>query len=141
MDIDITSFVNEEDPSEYSASQMELGQDAGKITWTNAMRKAGYRRPPLLRTKAQFNAFRDHVREFGAWDVAEISGWSATECNALLIQMISGDMREMPTDDDGEIDWAEVAIQSKAGRLSGNMFKCDVKGHKSFGHIFYYLGS
>ena len=41
MELLITRFYNElDDPMHYSASRMELGEDAGKITWNNAAEDA-----------------------------------------------------------------------------------------------------
>jgi hypothetical protein len=96
MEIDITEFVNNEDSSQYSASAMEFGPDAARITWRNACEQA--MQTPLL-AEEQLDALRDHVRGFGAWEDTEIDAWNATECNALFIQLISGDMREADMDD------------------------------------------
>lgn len=43
MELDITSFVRDAAPFEFSASQMEMGEDAGRITWRNACEEASAR--------------------------------------------------------------------------------------------------
>ena len=92
MEIDITSFVKTAEPYEFSASRAELGYAAGKITWNNAKRQAA--EEPILPPDA-LDEFRAWVKEFGAWSKDEIAAWDATSCNALLIQFVSGDLREL----------------------------------------------
>lgn len=91
MEINITSLL-EEDMFPFSHSAAEGGQNAGRNTWQAAL--DGPR--PLLNSPEEFAAFRDHVRDFGAWDDEEIDGWSENECKALFLQMIAGDCRECP---------------------------------------------
>src|ERR1019366_2877227 len=102
MEINITSFFGNCDPFEFSASRAERGANAGAETWRNAVKEGAD--CPLLKTEEELQALRDHMRGFGAWDNDEIAAWSAAECNALLLQMISGDMREAGLDTD-EPDW------------------------------------
>lgn len=51
MEIDITTLARDCDPADYSASRAELGDNAGKITWSNALaaRIAFFRRPNTSR--------------------------------------------------------------------------------------------
>ncbi len=91
MDINITHLL-ETDLFPFSHSRAEGGQNAGQDTWNAALN--GPR--PLLNTPEEFEAFRDHVAEFGAWTEEEISAWDENECQALFLQMISGDVRECP---------------------------------------------
>ena len=134
MEINITSFMQNEDPYEYSASRFERGDNAARDTWNNAMDQAA--REQLLTTPKELDALRDHVRGFGAWDGEDIDGWSADECNALLIQLISGDMREAGMDecDLDEFDWAEYERRANEGQISGRIYR------GADGQIYYYLG-
>src|SRR5947207_5979867 len=95
MEINITSFVQTEDPFDYSASRAECGVNAERDTWNNAKTKA----PMLLDTPEKIEALRDYVKGYGAWNEEEIAAWSAGDCNALFIQLVSGDMREAGMDD------------------------------------------
>jgi hypothetical protein len=134
MEIDITTFFNDADAFDYSASIAERGQSAGADTWHNAVDRA--HRKPMLTTEAQLDALREYVRDFGAWDDETIDAWSADECNALFIQLVSGDMREIEslcTDDDGEVNWTEYERLAQRGTISGNVFKA------SDGTIYYEL--
>lgn len=134
MEIDVTQFVRDNDAYEFSASVMERGQNADRDTWNNA--KAEAESTPLL-TDDQLDAFRDYTRGFGAWERDEIDAWTPTECNALFIQMISGDLRELEslaTRDDGEIDWPKAEKLSSEGRIAGRMYPGDD------GRIYYYVG-
>ena len=68
MEIDITHFVRTAETHELSGSVAELGQDAGKITWNNAVREAA---TTQLISQDDRDEFERWVREFGAWDRAE----------------------------------------------------------------------
>ena len=137
MEIDITNFVRESEPHEFSASVMELGKDAGKITWNNAKTEAALH--PLISTDDEIDAFRAWIKEFGAWDADEIAAWNSDECNALLIQFISGDLRELqqlcPSDNPDGIDWRKAEKRSSEGVISGRIYPGDD------GRVYFYLGS
>lgn len=136
MEIDITQFFKDAAPRDYSASQMELGRDAGKITWGHAMEDAGEYN--FLDTEEKLAEARDYFKGFGAWDEEEIAAWTPQELNALVIQEISAAMREAGWDDgnlDGELDWEEYQRMSEAGQVSGRIFKGDDDT------IYFYLGS
>ncbi len=95
-EINITRFYNEAAPMDYSASIVEIGANAGRDTWRHAMEDApDYN---MLDTDDKREEFRKYVKGFGAWDDAEIAAWSDIELNALLMQLISGDMRNGETD-------------------------------------------
>ena len=97
MEIDITNFFNNAEPFDFSASVAERGENAGRDTWNNAKREGAA--SPLLTTPEQLDALRSYVKGFGAWDDDEIAAWDDAECNALFIQLISGDMREIEGQD------------------------------------------
>lgn len=89
MDLNITHLVKLE-LRQFSASRMELGEDAGSITWNNAMESGLV----FVSTEEEKQEARDYIRSFGAWDTAEIEAWNDTELNALILQFITGDLRE-----------------------------------------------
>lgn len=137
MEIDITHFVKTAEPCEFSASQCELGADAGKITWNNAKREAAD--SPLLPSDG-LDEFRAWVKEFGAWDADEIAAWSVDECNALLIQYVSGNLREIESlcysgDDEYGIDWAKVEELDREGQISGSIYR------GGDGRVYFYMGN
>lgn len=122
MEINITEFFTNADPFEFSASRAERGQNAGPETWANAK---AYR-PPLLNTEDELQALRDYVKDFGAWSKDEIAAWSDNDCNALFIQLVSGDMREGRLDSDpDDSNWRDYEKGASDGRWSGNLFKTD----------------
>lgn len=98
MEINITSLL-ETDMFAFAHSQAEGGPDAGRNSWRAAL--DGPR--PLLNTPEEFEAFRDHVKGFGAWDAEEIAAWDENECQALFLQMIAGDIRTCPAIIEGVI--------------------------------------
>lgn len=122
MDIDITEFYNSIEPSRYSASAMELGDNAGRITWSNACNDSSEFN--LLADEDKRDAFRRFVRSNGGWNEQEISAWSDVELNALFIQWISGDIRECLEWDVADI-WANYEEMSESGRVSNNLFRGD----------------
>ncbi len=127
MELDITEFFNNECPGDYSASIAELGRDAGKITWSNA-RECAQETPLFSECKRdEVIAFFD---EFGVWE--DIANWSMAELNALLIQLISGDIREGEVN--GVWNWQEYEKATEAGDLSGNLFR------GTDNRIYYYVG-
>ena len=134
MEIDITCFVKNEDPTEYSASRAELGNNAARITWANAKRQA--KRKPMLNTPEQLDAMRQWVKESGGWDDDERDAMTDEALNAMFIQLVSGDMREMGLDEcfPDEFDWEAYRERADGG---GNIYVGDVEG----GQWFYYLGS
>lgn len=129
MELDITHFVNNAAPKDYSASVMEIGTDAAEETWYAACEASD--EYLLLDTDEKREAFKAHVRDFGAWDEEEIEAWSDIELNALCIQLIAGDMREC--DIGPNTDWELVEQGQSAGRLPGNILL------GSDGHVYYSL--
>lgn len=136
MEIDITDFVRTAETHDLSGSVAELGKDAGKITWNNAVREAA---TTQLITESGRDEFESWVRAFGAWDRAEIAAWSLDECNALLIQYISGDLNELESlcysdSDEFGIDWRKAEKLSERGTISGCIFK-------SADRVYFYMGN
>lgn len=134
MEIDITDFFNECAPMDYSASRAEIGDNAGADTWRAACEAAP--EWPLLDTEEKRQAFRDHVRDFGAWSDEEIAGWSDDELTALLIQLIAGDIREAGLDTTAP-DWEQYEKDCEAGQASGRLYGGPMS---TDGRIYYYLG-
>ena len=63
-------------------------------------------------------AMRAWAKDSGGWNDEEIAAWSDNELNALFIQLVSGDIREM-----GNSTWEEYAALSEAGQVSGCLFE------------------
>lgn len=129
MEINITSLFTSGEycPRDYSASVAEIGNNAGQITWQAAM-ESEY---GFLDTPEKLDAFRDHIQGFGAWSEEEITDWDVTECNALFVQLVSGDIREAGLDVDNP-DWDEYEANDN---IPHNIFQ------GIDGNIYYYLGS
>lgn len=106
-----------EDAFDYSASRAELGDNAGQITWNNAKQA-----PACLKTPEEIEAFRDWVADFGAWSSEEIAAWNATECNALFVQFVAGDIREAGADSLDELDEEELLEGQEQGRFHSYLF-------------------
>jgi hypothetical protein len=121
MKIDITSFFATVTPRELSGSVAEMGAHAGAITWTASCAASVHH--PLLTTDEQREAFREWVDGTGFDGVSDLCN---VELNALLLQWIASDLREMGMDEDtSEIDWEEVEKMQEEGVYPSNIFKGD----------------
>jgi hypothetical protein len=136
LELDITDFFKTEDAYLFSASAFEMGDNAGKITWNNAKREAKNYLHWLDGENAREN-LRDYFGQFGAWEKEEIAGWTDGELVALLIQFISGDIREAGLDLDRfeDIDWQEYEQQAQEGRIPGKIFFIEETGR-----VYYFIG-
>jgi hypothetical protein len=130
MEINISRFYNFADASAYSASRAEIGENAGAITWDNAINSHF----TLLDNEEKLDAMRTWAKSSGGWDDDEIAAWTDDELNALFIQLVSGDIREMREMDGHGLTWAEYQERAEAGQVSGALFK------GTDGRIYYYLG-
>ena len=96
-----------------SGSKMELGDNAGRITWNNS--KAYGAEHPLLADDDARDAARAHFRAYGAWSEEEIAAWSEEDLQAIVCQDVAAAIREMESCDDYE----------DFGRISGRISKGD----------------
>jgi hypothetical protein len=133
MEIDVTNFFTMAAPSDYSASCAEIGQDAGRVTWQAAIEDSEYYL--MLDSEYSRDAFKNYVREFGAWDDADIAALSDIELNALFMQFVAGDIRESVFYRESEWDWDAYYADAAAGRISGRLFL----GIDN--RIYYYIGN
>jgi hypothetical protein len=132
MEIEITT-LSEMNCFTLSHSAYEGGENAGQNTW-NASKKES-ENTQLLNTPEKLQAMRDFARESGGWNREEITAWSDNELNALFLQWIAGDVRELGADSLDEIDWEEAEEMQSEGQASSNIFKADD------GKIYFYLGN
>lgn len=132
MDINITAyFTNDLAPMDFSASVAEIGNNAGRDTWSAAIEESADL--DLLDTEEKRIAARAYFQTFGAWDSEEVNAWTNTELNALLIQCISGDIREASEYlEQSPVNWAGYAADENKG---GNMYQ------GTDNEIYYYMGS
>ena len=130
MELNITAFYNNTCPRDYFASVAEIGASAGPDTWRAACEDSpDYM---ILDDDDKLQAMREHMRGFGAWSDEEIAARTDAELNALLIQMIAGDIRESCLSDGGT--WAEYYEQGEQGIVSGSLFSDDN------GQVYYMIG-
>lgn len=114
-EIDVTPILSE-DCSVLSASQAELGPDAGKITWRNCLALA--ERLPLI-TDANRDDARDHFADYGAWTREEIDAWTDAELSALVWQEAAADTRHFEEDCEGDL--ARYEADCERGTISGRL--------------------
>lgn len=134
MEINITKFMRDAAPMDYSASAAEIGNDAGPTTWRAAMDDAGdYLH---LETVDQLDAMRAHIGAMGAWDDEEIAAMTPQHLNAMFLQCVAGDMREAGIDaSTSEQGWADYVAGCEAGRYAGRIMQS-----RDAGEFLYYLG-
>jgi hypothetical protein len=118
------SFLAEIDCMQLSGSRAELGQDAGQLTWRNALELAG--RHPLA-TWENDEEIRGYFRDYGAWDLEEIAAWSHLEMSAMLLQEAAANYRDF--EEHCSEDWEEYTRQAEQGRIRGQLW---VDGDKVF---------
>lgn len=122
MELNISSFFATVTPRELSSSVTESGPCAGALTWSASCKASMHH--PLLDDDEKRDAFRAWVRGSGGWSTEEIAAWTDTELNALLLQWIAGDLREMGIDDDtSDIDWVDVERGQNEGQYPSNIFR------------------
>lgn len=131
MEIDITSLL-ELDAWELSHSAAEGGWTSGRDCWLKAL--AAAKENCLLDTEEKLQAMRDFARNSGGWTKEEIEDWMPKELNAMFLQCIAGDTRELGADSLDEIDWEEAEELQREGKATSNLFKGDN------GRVYFYLG-
>lgn len=119
MELNITEFFNNECPRDFSASCAEIGQDAGRVTYSAAKETAPEYN--FLDTPEKQEAYRENLRSLGFGDDAD--KFSALELNAIFLQDISASIRDFEID--GGIDWSEYYELSEQGVLSGALFQAN----------------
>lgn len=148
MEINITHLLHDDiNLMLYSASAAELGQDAGKVTWENAVDAVTYCAEDgscadqldhvMLKTAEQLQAARDYFRDSGGWSAEEINSWNTDDLNALMLQFVAGDLREYLEFEAKTPEEFEKWNQNYGGRI----YRCDIEGHPEQGQLFYYLGN
>ncbi len=133
-EIDVTNIVQafidgRDSPMCYSASRVELGQNAGQITWANARSSA------LALFGASFDreAFNSFCEQSGGWSADELAAYSDKDSAALMLQFIAGDWRECQFDEYADADentpaaltpeWWELYEESaREGQVSARFF-------------------
>lgn len=97
----VSRMFDKIDPYDVSNSQANLGVDAARITWQNAIKIANRHADWLLISFDEaVTAMRDWAQDTGAWDDAEIAAMSSIEFLALFVQNIAAELREHLQADD-----------------------------------------
>ena len=136
MQIDVTDFVRNANHRTISGSVAELGDCAALITWANAKKESHLY--PFLSDDTRVE-FEQWLLGFGAWSADETAEWSLPECNALLLQFISGDVRELRAwgvDVTGAaIDFTAWEALIEDGNAPGQLYPA------ADGRIYYHAGA
>lgn len=101
------------EPEYMSGSVAELGPCAGEITWRNCLEASDHHAD--LFEGCDFDALRDHFREYGAWEDSEIDAWSERSLRAMAIQEIAADYRNQI--DNSDTDDFRHRYDSKDGLI------------------------
>lgn len=133
-ELNITNIVASIAPMDYSASAIELGVNAGRITWEAACNDA----LGLFGDQFDREEFDAYFSGFGAWSDEELAAHSDKESAALMLQFIAGDLRECEFSDwpapFTDAWWAEYEKAVSAGTVAGRI------GRGDDGQIYYYIG-
>lgn len=125
MQIDITDWIAQTDPSMLSGSVAELGPRAGAITWQNSCDAVADFNP--LPDADALQEFREWVKPWGAWDDDEIAAMSDDHLRALCLQWIASDWRECfewPEHADA-IDWQFYETMASDGNCPSSFYRDD----------------
>lgn len=118
MEIDITHMVEDSEiMCRLSGSVNELGENAAALTWNASLAYA--KTNPLLANDTEIEIARAYLKELGIEDTKNASD---TDIQALIVQLIAGDIREMNAYE----SYTEYQQSSEYGSASGSIFKdCD----------------
>jgi hypothetical protein len=128
--VDITEFFNNEDPARYSASALELGGNAGQITWAAARAYAAAH--PAMLTPEQVEAWKLDIASTGGWTDEERKGWNDQYYIALFVQFVAGDMREAGLFPG--CNWENYYTCACEGSVPGNLYCHDGKVYYELDH-------
>ena len=118
MELDITEMMADCDYMPMlSGSCLELGDNAGAITWNNS--KAYAEKHPLLHTPEAISEARDYFLALGAWSLDEIAAMPDSDIQALMVQDVAAAIRELEHYDC--FDAYEIASQK--GQTHGQIFR------------------
>jgi hypothetical protein len=124
--------------SDYSCSQAERGAYAGPGSWAAANNDAMALLPASLAeknlqqktvTEEEFDAhIVEWLKPWGGWDDEEIDAMGVQGRRALLLQFISGDIREAGLGDDRPEDisdeqWADYEQRAADGQVQGSIWR------------------
>jgi hypothetical protein len=125
MELNVTPlFADKLDFYMISNSVANLGSDAAKITWENALEAAD--QFPLATDKNQ-QELRDYFKSYGAWDAQEVASWSLRELSALCWQEAAADVSD---------NWADLEELPDSGEIEGSKIFCP-----SDGKFYMYFGT
>jgi len=136
----ISAMFSDIEPCYVSASQAELGDTAGRITWKSALaiaaRSSTWIESPIADA---CDAMRDWAVSTGAWERTEIDAWSSDECLALLAQNIASELRMLGSDDN-ELEDCVAAYNATDWETKSEYPKGSycMKGCEA--HVEYYTG-
>jgi hypothetical protein len=92
MYFDVTPLFSDKlDAYLLSNSVANLGDNAGRITWDNALAAAD--EYPLVNDDNREEVI-DHLKTYGAWDYGDLLQWNNLSLSALVWQFAAGDFRE-----------------------------------------------
>lgn len=111
-----------------SGRLQRLARRAGRQRGQDHLEQRPRRADRFLSTAEHVEALRSYVKDFGAWEEEEIASWDDAECNALFVQLASGDLREAagvaPSSENEEgIDWEAYEELAEKRTCSGNIYK------------------
>jgi hypothetical protein len=124
MELDVTHMVEDADEMPMlSGSRVELGQNAGDITWLNSVLYGAVK--PLLKTDEEREAARDHFRGYGAWTREQIDAWSEAELQGIVCQEVASAIREAESFGFDADSYEEYREACESGRVSGRLYRGD----------------
>ncbi len=136
--VNITKMFAYHNPWDCSNSIANMGANAGRITWDNAMLVARDVTEWLPDTDTNepiaCEEIRSWAKETGAWDAEEREGWTETECLALIVQNVASDL--MNAGFEGEPDCAED-LTAFAEHEASYIMHMEIVDGDVFAHLYF----
>lgn len=94
--LNVTELFSEIAPYYCANSIHNLGPDAGRVTWSNCLTLADS--DAALAADWDYEAVREHIAQYGAWDSEEIAAMGEADLRAFVIQEVASDLRALGSD-------------------------------------------
>lgn len=94
--LNVTELFSEIAPYHCANSVANLGPSAAEDTWANCLTLADS--DAALAAEWDYDAVREHIASYGAWDTEEIAAMSEKQLRASMIQEIASDLRARGAD-------------------------------------------
>ena len=134
-EINVTDFI---DALEHDGASVITGQGASTLLAKRVFQQVTEHPPAVLVNEGNREIIRDYIASMGLSEL--IADYSDSELNALFLQIVELDYRELCDRCLGYSSDSSDSSDSSECTCSGRPFICDIKGDENYGQWFYYAG-